>query len=188
MTYKDQASYASSPPRMTKQPMKGRVTNKWVVWCSVLQCVAVCCNVLQRASPWCASASKCQRRDRGIYSIWGGRSLYCLHFGISQLMEPEACFGIFVRVLLGWLSNRSLYQTFSVNPSLLYQAVGTQANVAKIPFKLKGQIKNINRRLLASPRLGTKGTDLLEMSGTSFGCLVNRAILVQISQNMLRVP
>jgi len=43
-------------------------------------------------------------------------------------------------------------------------------------------------RLLASPRLGTKGTDLLEMYGTSFGCLVNRAILVQISQNMLRVP
>ena len=42
--------------------------------------------------------------------------------------------------------------------------------------------------LVASPRLCTKGTDLLEMSGTSFGCLVNRAVLVQISQNMLRVP
>jgi len=28
-----------------------------------------------------------------------------------------------------------------------------------------------------SPRLGTKGTDLLEMSGTRFGCLVGRAIL-----------
>jgi len=72
-----------------------------------------------------------QRRDRGIYSIWGGRSLYCLHFGISQLMGPEACFGIFVREGLGWLSNRSLYQTFSVNLSLLYQAVGTQANDEK---------------------------------------------------------
>jgi len=69
-----------------------------------------------------------QRRDRGIYSIRGGRSLYRLHFGISQLMGPEACFGIFVRVLLGWLSNRSLYKTFPINPSLLYQAVGTQAN------------------------------------------------------------
>jgi len=34
-------------------------------------------------------------------SIWGGRSAYLLHFGISQLMGPEACFGIFVRVLLG---------------------------------------------------------------------------------------
>ena len=44
--------------------------------------------------------------------------------------SPEACFGIFVRVILGWLSNRSLYQTFPVNPSLLYQAVGTQVNVA----------------------------------------------------------
>ena len=65
---------------------------------------------------------------------------------------------------------------------------GTQANVAKIPFKLKGQIEKIFRRLLVSPRLGTKGTDLLELSCTSFGCLVNRAILVQISQNKLRVP
>jgi len=83
----------------------------------------------------------CLRRDRGIYSIWGGRSLYCLSFGISQLMEPEACFGIFVRIILGWLSNRSLYQTFPVNPSLLYQAAGTQVNVAKIPFKLKGQFE-----------------------------------------------
>jgi len=42
-----------------------------------------------------------QRRHRAIYTIWGGRSLYCLHFGISQLMEPEACLGISVRVLLG---------------------------------------------------------------------------------------
>jgi len=40
--------------------------------------------------------------------------------------------------------------------------VGTQANVAKIPFKLKGQIEKIFVRVLASPRLGTKGTDLLE--------------------------
>ena len=83
----------------------------------------------------------CQRRDRGIYSIWGGRSLYFLHFGISQLMGPEACLEIFVRVWLGWLSNRSLYQTFPVHPSLLYQAVGTQANVAKIPFKFWSQIE-----------------------------------------------
>jgi len=66
--------------------------------------------------------------------------------------------------------------------------VGTQANVAKIPFKLKGQIEKIFGRLLASPRLGTKGMDLLKMSGTSFRCLVNLAILVQISQNMPRVP
>jgi len=127
----------------------------------------------------------CQRRDRGIYSIRGGRSLYCLHFGISQLMGPEACFWIFVPGGLGWLSNRSLYQTFPENPFLLYQAVGTQANVAKIPFKLKGQINKICRRLLASPRY--KGTDLLQKSGTSFGCVVNQAVLVQISQNMLRV-
>jgi len=61
--------------------------------------------------------------------------LYCLHFGISQLMGPEACFGI----------------------------------------KLKSQIEKIFRRLLASPCLGTKGTDLLKISDTSFGCLVNRA-------------
>jgi len=46
-----------------------------------------------------------QRRDRGIYGIRGGRSLYCLHFGIGQLIGPEACFGILVRVLLSWLSN-----------------------------------------------------------------------------------
>jgi len=133
----------------------------------------------------------CQRRDRGIYSITGGRSLYRLHFGISQLMGPEACFGIFVRVMLGWLSNRSLYQTCPVNPSLLYQAVGTHANASKCcqnTFQIERSNWKKNRRLLASPRLGTKGTDLLEMSCTSFGCLVNRAILVQISQNMLRVP
>ena len=67
----------------------------------------------------------------GIYSITGAQSLYCLHFGISQLMGPEACFGIFVRVLLGWLRNQSLYWIFPVNLSLLYQAVGTQANASK---------------------------------------------------------
>jgi len=43
-------------------------------------------------------------------------------------------------------------------------------------------------RLLACPRLGTNGTGLLEMSGTSSGCLVTRAILVQISQNMFSGP
>ena len=69
----------------------------------------------------------CKWRDRGIYSIWGRRSLYCLYFGIRQLIGPEACFDICVRVLFGWLSNSSLYQIFSVNPSLLYQAVGMQA-------------------------------------------------------------
>jgi len=40
-------------------------------------------------------------RERGVIVVsivFGGRSLYCLHFGISQLMGPEACFGIFVRV------------------------------------------------------------------------------------------
>jgi len=132
--------------------------------------------------------SYCERRDRGIYSIWGGRSLYCLHFGVSQLMGPEACFGIFVRVLVGWLSNRSLYQTFPVKSPLLYQAVGTQANDEKsVQFHLSIW-KIFWQRLLASPRLGTKGAILLEMSGTSFGCLVNRPVLVQISQNMLRVP
>jgi len=153
--------------------------------CSALQHTETHCNTLQHTATHCNTL---QRRDRGVYSIWGGRSLYCLHFDISQLIEPEACFGIFVWVSLGWLSKRSLYQTIPVNPSLLYQAVGTQANVAKIPFKLKGQIEKIFRRLLVSPRLGTKGTDLLELSCTSFGCLVNRAILVQISQNKLRVP
>jgi len=86
-----------------------------------------------------------QRCDRGIYSIRGGRSLYCLHWTFSQFMRPEAYSWIFVRVQLGWLSNRRLYQTFSVNPSLLYQAVETQANDDKRqqilsiwPFNLKG--------------------------------------------------
>ena len=47
------------------------------------------------------AVAECQRRHRGIYSIWGGRSLYCLHFSIGQLMGPEACFEMFVRVLPG---------------------------------------------------------------------------------------
>jgi len=38
----------------------------------------------------------CERRDRSIYNIWGGRSLYCLHFGISQLIGPKACFEMLV--------------------------------------------------------------------------------------------
>ena len=88
-----------------------------------------------------------ERRDRGIYSIGGWRSLYCLHFGSSQLIGPKACFEIFIRVLLGWLSNRSLCQIFSANPSLLYQAVGTQSKRRKIfsiwPFNLKGILANV---------------------------------------------
>jgi len=71
-----------------------------------------------------------ERRDYGIYSIRGGRSLYCLHFGFSQFIRPEAYSWVFVRHQIGWLSNRSLYQTCSANPSLLYQAVWTQANTA----------------------------------------------------------
>jgi len=50
------------------------------------------------------SSSSCRRslrRDRGIYSIKGGRSLYCLHFGFSQFLGPEAYSLIFVPVLLG---------------------------------------------------------------------------------------
>ena len=43
--------------------------------------------------------------DRGVVVVsvvfGGGPSLYCLHFGINQLMGPEACFERFVRVLLG---------------------------------------------------------------------------------------
>jgi len=126
--------------------------------------------------------------DRGVIVVsivfGGGRSFYCLHFDISQLMGPQACFEIFARVLLGWLRNPSLCQMF---PVYFYQAVGTQANVAKIHFKLKGRIEKIFCRLLVSPRLGTIGTNLLKISGTSFGCPVNPAILVQMSQNMLRI-
>jgi len=90
---------------------------------------------------------------------------------------------------IAWLTkyNPSLYKTFPVNPSLLNQAVGTQANDEK-SFQFDLSIwKVFWQRLLASPRLGTKRTDLLEMSGTSLGCLINRAILVEISQNMLQV-
>ena len=61
--------------------------------CSALQHTETHCNTLQHTATHCNTL---QRRDRGVYSIWGGRSLYCLHFDISQLMEPEACFGIFV--------------------------------------------------------------------------------------------
>ena len=90
---------------------------------------------------------------------------------------------------IAWLTEQlKLVLDLPIDPSLLYQAVGTQANVAKISFKLKSQIEKIFRRLVASPQLCTKETDLLEISGTSFSCLVNQAILVQISQNMLRVP
>jgi len=39
----------------------------------------------------------------------------------------------------------------------LYQAVGTQANVAKIPFKLKGQIEKIFRVYLRPNGLLQKG-------------------------------
>jgi len=41
-----------------------------------------------------------QWRDRDIYSIKERRSLYCLHFVISQFMGPEAYAWIFVPVLL----------------------------------------------------------------------------------------
>jgi len=129
-------------------------------------CVAVCCSVLHTAThcntlqhsthkvntKYAQSIvwSLCLRRDCGIYSISEGRNLYCLHFGISQFMRPEAHSWIFVRVQLGWLSNRSLYQTFSINPSLLYQAVGTQANDDKRqkilsiwPLNLKGVLATL---------------------------------------------
>jgi len=61
-------------------------------------------------------------------------------------MEPEACFRTFVRVLLGWLSNRSLYQIFSVSPSLVYQAVGTQANddfIFNLTFQFERYFGNV---------------------------------------------
>jgi len=93
-------------------------------------------------------------------SIW---SMYITHFDVAHrgvivvsivFGGGEVCiayFGIFVRVLLGWLSNRSLYQTFPVNPSLLYQAVGTQANDEK-PFQFDLSIwKVFWQRLLCVP-------------------------------------
>ena len=104
---------------------------------------------MRTQSRWCPFRKRRQciweRRDRGIYSISGGRSLYWLHFNFGQFMIPEAYPWIFVQVQLDWLSNVSLYQTFSVNASFLYQAVGTQANDDKRqqilsiwPFNLKG--------------------------------------------------
>ena len=75
--------------------------------CSVLHCVAHC-NTLQHSThkvntKYAQSIvwSLCLRRDCGIYSISEGRNLYCLHFGISQFMRPEAHSWIFVRVQLG---------------------------------------------------------------------------------------
>ena len=49
------------------------------------------------------------------------------------------------------------------------------------------QIEMSNLKTFAR-RLSTKGTYLLEMSGTNFGGLVNRAIQLQISENIVRVP
>jgi len=135
-----------------------------------------------------------------MYSIRGGRSLYTIHLGLSQFTGHEAYSWRFVTFRLGSLSNRSLYQTFSVKLSFLYQAVGTQASHVRLLWRTWFQRALCERRawrengargardLLASSRLGTKGAGLLKISGTSFGCLVNRAFLVQISKNMLRVP
>jgi len=54
----------------------------------------VCCNL-------CCSSYGNERVVIVVSIVFGGeRSLYCLHFGISQLIGPEACFEIFVRVLL----------------------------------------------------------------------------------------
>jgi len=36
----------------------------------------------------------CKRRDRGIYSIWGGRSLYCLQ---SEVHENGVCYTMRMR-------------------------------------------------------------------------------------------
>jgi len=124
-----------------------RLESRYVMWDDKdSQRVVISHNItgLDRESKGAVSTQRC---DRGIHSISGCRSVYRLHFGISQFMRPEAHSWIFVRVQLGWLSNQSLYQTFSVNLSLLYQAVGTQANVAKTPFKLRGQIERIFCRL-----------------------------------------
>jgi len=89
---------------------------------------------------------------------------------------------------IAWLTKQAkLVPDISSKSVPLVPSRGDASKRCQIPFILKGQIEKIFRRLLASPRLGTKGTDLLKISGTSFGCLVNRAILVQISQNMLRV-
>jgi len=103
---------------------------------------------VQLKSHW---ITKIHHSHRGVIVVSiisaGGEKLYCLYFGSGQFMRPEAYSWIFVRVQLGRLSNRSLYQTFPVNASFLYQAVGTQANVAKTPFKLNGQIERICCRL-----------------------------------------
>ena len=55
-------------------------------------CVCVC------GAKWCLT---CERPDRCIYSIMGGRSLYCLHFGFSQFTGPKAYSWKFVPVQLG---------------------------------------------------------------------------------------
>ena len=60
------------------------------------------------------------RRD---YSIWRGEVCSAYTSILVNLWYPNEAL-------------RYLYEIFPVNPSLLYQAVGTQANVAKISFKL----------------------------------------------------
>ena len=53
-------------------------------------CLTYMCNffLFPRASVGWFTSLTCKWHDRGIYSIRGGRSLYCLHFGFSQFMRP----------------------------------------------------------------------------------------------------
>jgi len=101
---------------------------------------------------WGAGRDICAPYPWPICGIWGllPKFVCCWAYPFTGPAELISM----LRNMLRW-QNRSLYQIFSVNPSLLYQAVGTQSNVAKIPSKLKGHIERICRCLLVSPRLGT---------------------------------
>jgi len=129
------------------------------------------------------------RRGVIVVSIVSAEGEVCIAYssGFSQFMRPEAYSWIFVRVKLGWLSNRSMYQTFSVNASLCTKPWGlkqTTTNPFNLTFQFERYFGNV---CFASPWLRTKGKDLLKMSDTCFSCLVNQAILWQMSKNMPRV-
>jgi len=100
---------------------------------------------IAKSSPPPFKMGRCERPDRGIYSISRGRRLYCLHFGFSQFMRFETYSWIFVPVLL--LSNRNLYEIFSANLFLFVPNRGDAIATTKIfsiwPFNLKGILATV---------------------------------------------
>ena len=93
------------------------VVQRAVVWCCVLQCVAVCCSVVQRGVAWCsvvqysavincygAVATRCDKQRVAVCGCVAVRCSAVDEFDAGDSFSPKQSYCSVVQCSAGWCS------------------------------------------------------------------------------------